>query len=58
MRLCVAIPCFFGGSDFSEAVRQVAALGYDAVETYNWRSLDLDRVKKTLDETGVELLSI
>ena len=58
MRLCVAIPCFFGGNDFSEAVRQVAALGYDAVETYNWRSLDLDRVKKTLDETGVELLSI
>lgn len=58
MRLCVAIPCFFGGNDFSEAVRQVAALGYDAVETYNWKSLDLDRVKETLDETGVELLSI
>ncbi|MBQ8408915.1 MAG: TIM barrel protein [Clostridia bacterium] len=58
MRLCVAIPCFFGGSNFCEAIRKVATLGYDAVETYNWKALDLDAVRKTLDETGVELLSI
>lgn len=58
MRLCVAIPCFFGGKDFCEAIRTVASLGYDAVETYNWKTLDLDAVKKTLDETHVELLSI
>jgi hydroxypyruvate isomerase len=58
MRLCVAIPCFFKNVDFCDALRQVAALGYDAAETYNWKSLDLDRVHATLDETGVELLSI
>ena len=58
MRLCVAIPCFFGGKDFCEAIHTVASLGYDAAETYNWKSLDLDAVRKALDETGVELLSI
>ncbi|MBR2353344.1 MAG: TIM barrel protein [Clostridia bacterium] len=60
MRLCVAIPCFFKGKDvdFCDAIRRVAALGYDAVETYHWKSLDLSAVRKTLEETGVELLSI
>ena len=58
MRLCVAIPCFFKGADFCDAIRTVASLGYDAVETYNWQSLDLDAVKRTLDEEGVELISI
>lgn len=58
MRLCVAIPCFFGGKDFCDAIRTVKSLGYDAIETYNWKTLDLDAVRKTLDETGVELLSI
>ena len=58
MRLCVAIPCFFKNVDFCDAIRQVAALGYDAAETYKWKDLDLDAVKRTLDETGVELLSM
>ncbi len=58
MRLCVAIPCFFRNVDFCDAIRAVAALGYDAVETYKWQTLDLDAVKRTLDEEGVELLSI
>ena len=58
MRLCVPIPCFFGKTDFCDAIRQVAALGFDAVETYDWKSLDIPAVKKTLEDTGVELLSI
>lgn len=58
MRLCVAIPCFFKDVDFCDAIKKVAELGYDAVETYKWKELDLDKVKRTLDETGVELLSI
>ena len=58
MRLCVAIPCFFKNLDFCEAIRKVAELGFDAVETYKWQDLDIDRVKETLDETGVELLSM
>jgi len=58
MRLCVPIPCFFKNVDFCEAIKTVASLGYDAAETYHWKSLDLDKVKATLDETGVELLSM
>lgn len=58
MRFCVAVPCFFKGVDFCDALRQIAALGYDAAETYLWKNLDLDAVKQTLDETGVELLSM
>lgn len=58
MRLCVPIPCFFGSMDFCDAIRQVKALGYDAIETYAWKNLDLDAVKKTLDETGIEMLSM
>ncbi len=58
MRFCVAVPCFFKNTDFCEALRQIAALGYDAAETYEWKHLDLDKVKAAIDETGVELLSM
>ena len=58
MRFCVAVPCFFKNTDFCDALRQIAALGYDAAETYEWKHLDLDAVKATIDETGVELLSM
>jgi len=58
MRLCVPIPCFFKGTDFTDAIRQVAALGFDAAETYGWKGLDLDAVRATCEETGVELLSM
>ncbi len=58
MKLCVAIPCFFGNSDFAEAIRKVHELGYDAVETYKWSDLDFDAVKLALKETGVKLLSM
>lgn len=44
--------------DFCDAVRQIAALGYNAVETYNWKDLDIDAVESVLKETDVELLSI
>ena len=58
MRYCVPIPCFFGQMDFCDAVKNVKKLGFDAVETYNWRNLDLDKVRETCQETGVELLSM
>ena len=58
MRLCVPIPCFFGGMDFCEGLRRVKSLGYDAAETYNWKGLDFDAVRRTCEETGVELLSM
>ena len=58
MRLCVPIPCFFKNTDFCDAIRKVAELGFDAIETYKWKGLDLDAVRQALDETGVELLSM
>ena len=58
MRLCVPIPCFFGDMEFCEGLRRVKALGYDAAETYNWKGLDFDVVRRTCEETGVELLSM
>ena len=58
MKLCVPIPCFFKNVDFCDAIERVAGLGFDAVETYNWKTLDLPRVRKTLERTGVKLLSM
>lgn len=58
MKLCVPVPCFFGKIDFCDAIEQIGRLGFDAAETYNWKSLDLARVRRTLDATGVKLLSM
>lgn len=58
MRLCVPIPCFFGGKDFCDAIRTVGKLGYDAVETYQWKGLNPDAVRAACAESGVELLSM
>lgn len=57
MRLCVPIPCFFKG-DFSEAIRTVGSLGFDAAETYSWKELDRAAVRRACEESGVELLSM
>ena len=58
MRLCVPIPCFFGNMPFQDAIRRVKELGFDAVETYDWKNLDMDAVRAACEETGVELLSM
>lgn len=58
MRICIPVPCFFGKMDFCEAIRKIAELGFDAAETYRWSDLDLDAVRATCEETGVELLSM
>ena len=58
MRLCVPVPCFFRNMDFCDALRRIQALGFDAVETYQWKGLDQDAVRRTCEETGVELLSM
>ena len=58
MRICVPVPCFYGKLDFCEAIEKIADLGFDAVETYNWKSLDLGKVRATCEKTGVELLSM
>ncbi len=58
MRLCVPVPCFFGKMDFCDALRQIGRLGFDCAETYNWKNLDLDRVRAAVEESGVELISM
>lgn len=61
MRLCVPIPCFFkitSTDDFCRAVYKVRELGYDAVEFYKWKGLDLNAIRNSLDATGVELISM
>ena len=58
MRICIPVPCFFGKMDFCEAIAKLAQLGFDAAETYNWKSLDLDAVRNACEQSGVELLSM
>ena len=58
MRLCVAVPCFFGSIPFTDAIRRIASLGFDAAETYDWTHLDLNEARSVCASTGVELLSM
>lgn len=58
MKLCVPLPCFFGGMRFEDVVAKVAALGYRYVEIYDWRRLDLASAAKALEENGVTMLSM
>lgn len=61
MRLCVPLPCHFSLNSTQEiisAIRTVAALGYDAVEAYDWHGFDPKEIKPVLEECGVELVSL
>ena len=58
MKPCVVLPCFFKNTDFCDAVRSVASIGYDAVELWGWGGIDIAQAKAVLDETGVELISM
>ena len=59
MRICVPIPCFFPKHDLCDAIRLIASLGFDAVEIYQqWRGQDLVAIKRTLEDCGVEMLSM
>lgn len=58
MKFDIPVPCFFGGDDFTVAIRKIASAGFNAAETYNWQSLDLEAVRNTCEETGVELISM
>lgn len=58
MKFDIPVPCFFSKLDFCDALREISSLGFSAAETYNWQSLDLERVKNTCAETGVDLISM
>ena len=55
MRLCVCVPCFFPKLPLQEAIRKIAALGYDAAELWGWEGLDVEAVRAAMAETGLEL---
>lgn len=58
MKFDVALPCFFGSMDFCEALEKVKVLGFDAVESYNWKGLNPERVKAACEKTGVKIVSL
>ena len=58
MRFDIPVPCFFGNMDFCAAIEKIAALGFDAAETYNWQCLDIPAVRAACEQNGVELLSV
>lgn len=58
MKFDIPVPCFFGGDDFCEAIGKIAALGFNAAETYDWKNLDRKKTRAVLKECGVELVSM
>lgn len=61
MRLCIPLPCHFPTGTTEEvctAIRKIASMGYDAVEVYGFDGWDLPRIRGTLDEVGVEMISM
>ncbi len=58
MKLCVPLPCFFGELPFEAAVAKAAALGYEYVEIYGWKHLDLAAAGRALAEAGVTMVSM
>ena len=58
MRFCVPIPCFFRNDDFCDALRKIKALGYEAAETYDWKSLPREKVRNTCEELGMTFVSM
>ena len=58
MKIDIPVSCFFRDMDFCAAIKRIGELGFDAAETYNWKSLDQDAVRNACQESGVELLSM
>lgn len=58
MRLSVCLPMFFGNIPVPDAIRKAAALGYDAVEIWQYKNPDVEGVIKACKETGVEFAAM
>lgn len=58
MRFCIPVPCFYSKIPFTDALKRIADMGFDAAETYDWSTLDFEAVRAACEETGVELLSM
>ena len=58
MRICIPVPCFFRNVEFPRAVKAIGEMGFDALETYNWKILDLDAARAACEGSGVEFISM
>lgn len=58
MKFDIPVPCFFGKDDFCEAIKKISALGFNAIETYDWKSLDFEKVAETCEKYDVKLISM
>lgn len=58
MKFDVPVPCFFGNLDFCDALEKIAALSFNAAETYDWKSLDPVRVTETCKRNNIRLISM
>lgn len=58
MKFDVPVPCFYGKTDFCEAIGIIAGLGFGAVETYDWKNLDTEKVAAALERNNVKLVSV
>jgi len=57
MKASLCIEMVFTDLPFLERIRQAAALGYDAVEFWNWDNKDLPAIQRTAQEAGIEVLT-
>jgi hydroxypyruvate isomerase len=57
VKASVCIEMIFADLPFLDRIKQAAAVGYDAVEFWNWDNKDLPAIKQTAAEAGIEVLT-
>jgi hydroxypyruvate isomerase len=57
MKASVCIEMIFTEYPFLDRIKQAAALGYDAVEFWNWDNKDMDAIQKTTQAAGIKIAS-
>lgn len=55
MKYSACIEMLFGEVDFVERIAKAKGSGFDAVEFWLWQPKDLGKIKKALDDTGMEV---
>lgn len=55
IRLSPCIDALYGGVSFVERIEKVAAVGLKVVEFWGWGNKDIDAIKATKDNCGVEI---
>lgn len=55
MKLSVCIDAVYMGKDIEEAIHEVKKAGIPAIEFWSWDNKDLEKLKKVIDNTGIEI---